>query len=359
MTDIFLSYSSKDREQVRPLRDALAAMGYDVFWDVETPAGENWDQWIRKHIAKSKAVIVFWTKNSAASVNVQHECAIARDDNKLIPTQLEVMKAIDFPMGFYTTQAAAVYDWDGKANHAGYAQLIRAVRQRFEGNSDQIAEVVRNEVETEIRALTPRAESDDPVAQAELGFRHEKGVGVPKNEREAVRLYELAAKQGNARAQSNLGALYSRGRGGLPRSDVKAVELFAKAAAQGNATAQYNLGLMYENGRGNLRLNNGEAERFYYLAAQQNEPNAQCALARMYEMGRGTIVKNDVEALRLYRLAAEQGNATGQVALAALLEIGKGGMKRDKEQIVALYRAAAAQGDVEAFAALMRLGEKL
>ena len=33
MTDAFFSYSSKDRERVRPIRDALVAEGFDVFWD--------------------------------------------------------------------------------------------------------------------------------------------------------------------------------------------------------------------------------------------------------------------------------------------------------------------------------------
>jgi hypothetical protein len=119
MTDIFLSYSSRDRERVRPIRDALAALRYNVFWDVERPAGVNGDQWIRGHIAKAKVVIVFWTRNSAASVNVQHECAMAREDSKLAPVLLEAMKAVDFPMGFYTTQAAALHDWDGRAAHPG------------------------------------------------------------------------------------------------------------------------------------------------------------------------------------------------------------------------------------------------
>ena len=32
MTDIFFSYSSADRERVRPIRDALAAQGFEVFW---------------------------------------------------------------------------------------------------------------------------------------------------------------------------------------------------------------------------------------------------------------------------------------------------------------------------------------
>ena len=47
MTDVFFSYSSKDRERVRPIRDALVAEGFDVFWDQEVPPGRNWDEWIR------------------------------------------------------------------------------------------------------------------------------------------------------------------------------------------------------------------------------------------------------------------------------------------------------------------------
>src|SRR5262249_20231613 len=39
MTDIFFSYSSADRERVRPIRDALVAQGFDVFWDQEVPTG--------------------------------------------------------------------------------------------------------------------------------------------------------------------------------------------------------------------------------------------------------------------------------------------------------------------------------
>jgi hypothetical protein len=33
MTDIFFSYSAKDRERVRPVHAALTAMGFDVLWD--------------------------------------------------------------------------------------------------------------------------------------------------------------------------------------------------------------------------------------------------------------------------------------------------------------------------------------
>jgi hypothetical protein len=61
VTDIFFSYSSADRERVRPVRDALVAQGFEVFWDQQVPAGVDWDTWIRQHLAKSKCAMVFWS----------------------------------------------------------------------------------------------------------------------------------------------------------------------------------------------------------------------------------------------------------------------------------------------------------
>ena len=54
MADVFFSYSSKDRERVRPIRDALVAEGFDVFWDQEVSPGRNWDEWIREHLAAAR-----------------------------------------------------------------------------------------------------------------------------------------------------------------------------------------------------------------------------------------------------------------------------------------------------------------
>ena len=63
--------------------------------------------------------------------------------------------------------------------------------------------------------------------------------------------YRLAAEQGNASAQVNLGAMYATGEGVL-EDDAEAVRWYRMAAEQGHASAQYNLGLMYAFGQGVL-----------------------------------------------------------------------------------------------------------
>ena len=57
------------------------------------------------------------------------------------------------------------------------------------------------------------------------------------------------AKQGNAKAQYNLGGMYYNGKG-VRKDYAQAVQWYRKAAEQGNAKAQFNLGLMYYNGQG-------------------------------------------------------------------------------------------------------------
>ena len=58
--------------------------------------------------------------------------------------------------------------------------------------------------------------------------------GVPQDDAEAVKWYRLAAEQGYAEAQSNLGVMYNNGRG-VPQDDAEAVKWYRLAAEQGYA----------------------------------------------------------------------------------------------------------------------------
>jgi hypothetical protein len=98
----------------------------------------------------------------------------------------------------------------------------------------------------EIRDL---ALGGDASAQFNFGVIHDTGRGVPENNFEAVKWYQLAAEQGNAEAQYNLGVMYDTGEG-VPENDAEAVRWHHLAAEQGNAEAQYNLGVSYYIGEG-------------------------------------------------------------------------------------------------------------
>ena len=78
---------------------------------------------------------------------------------------------------------------------------------------------------------------------------YENGKGVPQDYKEAVKWYRLAAEQGYATAQYNLGVMYDEGYG-VPQDDKEAVKWYRLAAEQENVDAQFNLGFMYLEGEG-------------------------------------------------------------------------------------------------------------
>ncbi len=70
-----------------------------------------------------------------------------------------------------------------------------------------------------------------------MAIRYKNGDGVEKDMKEAIRLYELAAGQGNAVAQKNLAICYKNG-DGVEKDMKEAIRLYELSADQGNAVAQ-------------------------------------------------------------------------------------------------------------------------
>ena len=97
--------------------------------------------------------------------------------------------------------------------------------------------------------------------------------------KKAVEWYQRAARQGDARAQGNLGVMYHTGKGVMPDLE-KAKELYEKAADQGNAQAQSNLGVMYAKGDG-VTQDYEKAVQWFQKAADQGFVPAQAALKKL------------------------------------------------------------------------------
>ena len=94
-----------------------------------------------------------------------------------------------------------------------------------------------------------KAEAGDVNSQYNLAVMYANGLGVLRDDKEAIEWYHKSAEQGFAAAQLNLGVMYANGQGVL-QDDKEAVEWYRKAAEQGYAGAQLNLGVMYATDRG-------------------------------------------------------------------------------------------------------------
>ena len=93
------------------------------------------------------------------------------------------------------------------------------------------------------------AEEGHTDSQFNVALMYEHGIGVGKDEKEAVGWYNKAAAQGYAAAQYNLGVLYENGRGTKVDYAI-ANEWYRKASVQGDALAIGNLGMLYVRGDG-------------------------------------------------------------------------------------------------------------
>jgi uncharacterized protein len=119
----------------------------------------------------------------------------------------------------------------------------------------------------------PLAEQGDIKAQFFMGFIHDMALGVPENNKEAIKWYQLAAEQGDSRAQLFAGFLYDFGVG-VPGNDKKAIEWYQLAAEQGENQAKniiYNF----------VKKNSAEARKILLADAAKGSIDAQVYLENM------------------------------------------------------------------------------
>ena len=94
------------------------------------------------------------------------------------------------------------------------------------------------------------------------------GQGVSQDFAEAVKWTRLAADQGNAWAQHNMGVIYANG-WGVPEDHAEAVKWYRLAAEQGHDFAQFSLGNMYRLGQC-VPQDNVQAYKWFDLSASRN-----------------------------------------------------------------------------------------
>jgi len=124
--------------------------------------------------------------------------------------------------------------------------LSSPVRANF---NDGVAAYEAGNIPLAFKEFSASAKDGHADSQFNLGLMYEYGIGVGKDEREALAWYQKSAEQGNSNAQFNLAVLYENGRG----SDVnfeRARQWYRKAAEQGDGLAVGNLGMLYLRGQG-------------------------------------------------------------------------------------------------------------
>lgn len=87
----------------------------------------------------------------------------------------------------------------------------------------------RKDYATAVGIWRPLAEQGNAEAQTLLGAMYWSGDGVPRDHHEAAKWYLRAAEQGYARAQNDIGFMYGFGEGIPPHDDVQAYKWISLA----------------------------------------------------------------------------------------------------------------------------------
>lgn len=121
MTDIFLSYTERDRDTARRIAEALGSAGWSVWWDRRIPAGETWRSVLEHALEDMRCMVVLWSAKSIESEWVYEEASEGRRQGKLVPVMIEAVRP---PAGFREIQAADLTGWDGSRDFEGLRMLL-------------------------------------------------------------------------------------------------------------------------------------------------------------------------------------------------------------------------------------------
>ena len=124
MSDIFLSYSSADRNKANAVVGMLEQRGWTVWWDHLILPGKTWDETLGIELTAARCAIVLWSRHSVQSEWVRTEAHEAKDRKILVPVLLD---DVEIPFGFKLIQTVRLTDWAGESQSPEIDALVSAV----------------------------------------------------------------------------------------------------------------------------------------------------------------------------------------------------------------------------------------
>lgn len=119
---IFLSYSSKDRDRIRPLAERLEQAGLDLWWDPHIEIGTSFRKVITNQLEKADFILVAWSRHSIESEWVCDEAEFGKRKGILIPVLID---PVEPPMGFRSYQTLDISPWVEAGEGRAIEPLLR------------------------------------------------------------------------------------------------------------------------------------------------------------------------------------------------------------------------------------------
>jgi TPR repeat protein len=200
---------------------------------------------------------------------------------------------------------------------AGNGHAIVSVAIHLRASSLAAGGDTRTEEEA-ARWMYLAAVQEHPDAFMFLGYRYQRGDGVPQSDETAAYWFHQGALRGNKSAMVALGLRYATGRG-IPQDFPAAVYWWQQA--RDTPLASRFLGDAYACSLG-VDQDPKRAVREYTKAADAGDISSSLQLGRLYLSG--CAAQNDNEAVKALRRAADDGQPDAQIMLSGLLLQGRG-----------------------------------
>lgn len=211
---------------------------------------------------------------------------------------------------------------------------------RKEGNTlelgNEVTKIIVGETQEDetlmkegFNALKKKVDSGDMHYVDSLGYAYEFGIGTPFSIEEAMKYYEMAAKQNNTMGMTNLADLYIQ-----ENKLKKAKPLLVKAAEKESGYAQYLLAMNFFD---LYSENNKEALFWLERAASNDEPEALYQLGVYYEEG---VEADLAKAINYFQRAAELNHSDAALELSYIYDEGIIVEQDDDKALFFLKKAA-------------------
>lgn len=133
MSELFVSYSHKDRAPVGQIVNGLKACGYQVWWDERLRRGHSdFSLEIEAALESAGCAVVAWSRLARASIWVRAEATVARESGKLVQLTLDGERP---PLPFNVIDLLDMANWQGDTTEAKFQSLQKAVKDVVEAEA--------------------------------------------------------------------------------------------------------------------------------------------------------------------------------------------------------------------------------
>lgn len=139
VVDVFISYKRDDRRRAARVAKKLQELGLEVWLDARIPSGTSFDTEIESALKSAKAVLVLWSKTSAASEWVRNEASTGKERGILVALMVE---PCELPIAFRSVQYEPLYDPRFGDDDPGWTKAIERI-ESLVGRSDEIEKTRR------------------------------------------------------------------------------------------------------------------------------------------------------------------------------------------------------------------------